>query len=74
MRGRGASTNPTEVACVREEKVMQVGEKVSWMTINGPKNGEVEGNQGEYIIIHLDNGKTIVADLRSLRKEEQCKG
>lgn len=46
----------------------RIGEKVSWMTVNGPRTGRIEAITEKGITICLGNGKTIVADFRSLKK------
>lgn len=49
---------------------MQPGDVVSWRGVNRRETGEIRviGNRG--IIILLANGKAVVADISSLRKEE----
>lgn len=49
-------------------KGFEIGDKVSWMAVNGRKSGEVKEIDGDNIIIQLDSGAFIIADLRSLTK------
>ncbi len=45
-----------------------ISDRVSWMTVNGVRLGSVAEFTERGIVIHLDNGKVIVANSRSLTK------
>lgn len=51
----------------------EIGEKVSWMTVSGPKNGVVESIDESGVIIRLANRKVIRADFGSLNGEHRGK-
>lgn len=60
---------------------MKVGNKVVWMTVNGPRTGIIEEIQpGGYALIHLPNGRyslvheTGFSNGMEIHKRESTKG
>ena len=48
--------------------MFNIGDKVQWDTVKGPKTGVIESKRADGYLIRLDNGKCIVAHETSLTK------
>jgi len=46
---------------------MTIGDKVTWMAVNGPKVGVIEEKRGEGYLVRLPNQKFIIAHKKSLK-------
>ena len=49
----------------------EIGERVSWMAVNGRETGEITEFFERGIVIQLKNGKAVLADEKSLIKEDK---
>lgn len=48
------------------QRRFNIGDKVTWMTVNGPKVGAIERLQENGILVRLPSGKCIIANETSL--------
>jgi len=46
----------------------QIGDRVTWMTVKGPQIGSIARFDERGIVIHLEDGKAILAHKSSLTK------
>lgn len=43
-----------------------IGKRVSWMTVNGPNSGVIDGLFNNDYMIRLDNGKYVIVGKKSI--------
>lgn len=48
---------------------MTIGERASWLAVNGPCEGEVEQFCEKGILVRLDNGKCVILNENSIKDE-----
>jgi len=48
--------------------VISIGDKVQWNTLNGSQTGVVEGMDGKWMVVRLDNGMCIVGTEINFKK------
>lgn len=48
---------------------MDIGDKVKWESVHGPKTGVIESKWKGWYIVRMENGKCIIAAETSLHQQ-----